>query len=324
MNEAAWSFGISLGTVIFATAWLLVAVAMCVRMVRRQRGSRRLLANELLRLVVVSLLVFTLFRPEHVRRARRDERPLVAILCDRSGSMGTRDVLEPGGAIARETWLQQQCEGRFWAPLEAKYDVVVEDFAASTDDGEGTAPGRDGTDINAAIDATIQRYGNLRALLLLSDGDWNMGRSPVSAATKLRMNGVPAFTVAVGSGRYLPDLELVSVAAPSYALVDEHVSLPFTIQSRLPHDVRTSIRLIGPGGFRAEKAIVIPAMTQFHDAIVMTPRLEGVQSFTLRLPFEAEELIKENNEQAFTIAFRREILKVLLVEYVKEQSIVLV
>ncbi len=314
MSQASWSFGMSLGTVILASVCLLVAVAMCGRMVRRQRGSKRLLASELLRLVVVALLVVTLFRPEYVRRVRREERPLVAILCDRSGSMDTRDVRMPEGAITRASWLQEQCEEHFWAPLEAKYDVVVEDFSAAADDDEGTPPSADGTDINAAIEATMQRYSNLRALLLLSDGDWNTGRSPVSAATKLRMDGVPAFTVAVGSGRYLPDLELVSVAAPAYALVDEHVSLPFTIQSRLPHDVRTSIRLTGPGGFRAEKAIVIPAMTQFHDAIVVTPRLEGVQSFRLRLPLEEDELLRENNEQAFTIAFRREILKVLVIE----------
>mgnify|MGYP007118310454 CR=1 FL=1 len=70
--------------------------------------------------VVVSaaLLVVTLFRPELVRQTARKDQPLVAVLCDASGSMATRDVrMSGGGDLSREGWVQTQCVARFWAPI---------------------------------------------------------------------------------------------------------------------------------------------------------------------------------------------------------------
>ena len=88
----------------------------------------------------------------------------------------------------------------------------------------------------------MSRYDGLRAVMLLSDGDWNEGRPPVAAATRLRERGIPVYAVCVGSEDYLPDLEIQSVAAPAYGLVDEHLALPVTVRSRLRRDVRTTLQ----------------------------------------------------------------------------------
>ncbi len=141
-----------------------------------------------------------------------------------------------------------------------------------------------------------------------------MGEPPVSAATEYRQADIPVFTVAVGSDRYLPDLELVSVAVPAYALVDEQLVLPFTIQSRLPREVRTAVTLIGPYGEETRKDVRIPAMASLQDSVMFTPREEGDFRYTLRVPVEDDELFPDNNEKTFSLSLRREQLKVLLID----------
>ncbi len=311
MRTAFWSFSIGIWTIVVGALIAVVSVWLAVRLVRRNRHARGALALELLRLLVVALLLFSLARPEFVRLARQLERPLVAVLTDGSGSMATVDVLA-GRKVptARSDWLASQVTNSFWQSLEQAYGVAVDDFAVPPADPEANP----GTDLNAALEEALQKHRQLRAIMLLSDGDWNEGQSPVTAATKLKLAGVPVYPVVVGSEEFLPDLELQSVSAPAYGLMDEHVSIPFTIQSRLPREVKTTVSLVGPRGTEATKDIVIPPMAQLQSTILLVPKAEGSATFKVRLPVEKDEILDNNNEKSFTMALRREILKVLVVD----------
>jgi uncharacterized membrane protein len=311
-----WSFSVSVWTVLLGGCFFLAALWFSVQAIRRNPGRKLLAIAELIRLLVVLLLIFTLFRPEIIHRSRKTRQPTIEILCDRSGSMATRDLAgeEDGSSISRENWLSQQCATNFWAPLKARYSVKVEDFDAPPAQASNAPPVDPGTDINTALELAEQKRDNLRAVLLLSDGEWNAGQSPVFAATKLRMRGVPVFTISVGSEKYLPDIEFQGVQAPAYALMDEHVSIPFTIQSRLPHDVKTTVSLVSDSGVQSSKDIVIPAMAQLQDSIMLIPGNAGGSKFTIKIPVERDETFSDNNSKEFAIAFRREKLKVLVVE----------
>ncbi|MBT7699414.1 MAG: hypothetical protein HN700_03875 [Verrucomicrobia bacterium] len=309
MTTSSWSFGVSWLTLLAGTLFVGLALWLFVLNARRNRGARGLLAIEGLKLLIVGLLVFTLFRPEVVRRSHQVRKPLVAVLCDASGSMATQDVVADGGDVqSRAAWLSNRVESVFWKPLEATYKVVVNEVALP-----GTADDP-GTDLNLALEGVIESHNDLRAVLLLSDGDWNQGKPPVSAATTLRVRDIPLFAVTVGSDRFLPDLELQSVAAPAYGLMDEHISLPFTIQSRLSRDVKTTVTLRGPNGIEATTSVLVPAMAQLQESILFTPRVPGDFNFTLSLPVERDEVFKDNNARSFRMALRREVLKVLVVD----------
>src|SRR5262249_49337594 len=157
-------------------------------------GRKLLLGLEVLRLVTVVLLVVTLWRPELVRRASPNDKPEVVVLTDASRSMTTKDVVgEKEMILGRSEWVEQQLTADFWGALSNRYKVAVEEFSrASTNDEEGT-------DINAALEDALAKHRNLRTVVLLSDGDWNLGKSPVAAATKLQVRQVPVFAVSVGS-----------------------------------------------------------------------------------------------------------------------------
>jgi uncharacterized membrane protein len=270
---------------------------------RRNGGGRRLVVLESLRWTIVALGVFTLWRPEWIRRQNLDERPTIAVLLDRSRSMETRDVV--GETVSsRAEWLAAHTNS--WQPLAARYRVDVTDFGSTNADA--------GTDLNAALQEAMTRHRNLRAVMLLSDGDWTVGESPVSAATRLRMAQVPVFAVAVGSEKYLPDLAVTRVGAPAYAIVGEQVFVPFTVQSHLPHDVRTKVTLTSANGVLASKDVVIPAQGEVQDAMFWQPAREGAWELAVRVPAEPDEIRSDNNEQTFPISIRQEVLKVLVVD----------
>lgn len=270
---------------------------------------------EALRFVLITLLAVTLLKPELVREIQRSDSPEVAVLCDGSSSMLTRDIVLSNEVVSRVVWLEQKKQAQFWKSLQSKAKVIVQDIAlpsAPTNSAQVLA--RDGTDLNRALETALQREKNLRAVLLLSDGDWNLGRSPVSAATRFREQNIPIFSVAVGRETPLPDLDLESVSAPAYGLFGEQISIPFRIRSFLPREVRTKLVLLNERREETSKEIVIPAMGELEDAILWSPRAVGSVALTLRLPVEADETLPENNEQTFRINVRVDTLKVLVVD----------
>lgn len=308
-----WSLALSLPVLVVSVAMLGGAAWLCWITWKRNGGRKFLLGLEGLRWTIVALGVFTLWRPELLRRAHTQEQPEVLVLCDASGSMDTKDVLTGESPVtSRADWLRAQRDGEFWKPLGNEYKVSVVEFSPVSTNTDAEA----GTDINQALDDTLAQHRNLRAVLLLSDGDWNIGKSPVAAATKLRLAGVPVFAVAVGNERYLPDIALTRVTAPAYGLLGEQVFVPFTVQSYLGRDVRTTVSLQTPEGVEVTKDVVIPAMGQLQDAIFWTPQREGSFNVTLRLPSEKDELRDDNNAQTFPISIRSEVLHVLVVDSV--------
>jgi uncharacterized membrane protein len=320
MTSSFWSFDLSWGPVVTGAVALLISLVLAWRSVRRERAGVGYAVLEGVRLLAALLLIATLFRPERVRLTRRTDLPVVAVLCDASGSMATRDVVGTNAtAQSRGGWLEAQRAAQFWQPLEPRYRVAVTEFdAVATNRAAGTndaaAHPDPGTDLNRALEEAARMHGNLRAVLMLSDGDWNLGGSPVSAASALAVREIPVYAVTVGSENFLPDIELLSVAAPSYGLVDEHVALPVTLRSRLPREVRTRIDLKGPRGVMASKDVTIPAMAQIQETVMLVPLAAGEYDFTVSVPVEKDEVFQDNNAREFRMAIRREILKVLVVD----------
>jgi hypothetical protein len=279
-----------------------------------RRGGKAMAALEALRFVIMTVIGITLLKPEFVQKIVSTEPPEIVVLNDASGSMETRDVMiEPGRILRRDEWLQQRRQTNFWRPLEKNAKVVVEDFSRPSTNAAAAAL-EDGTDINEALESVRQRQKHLKAVLLLTDGDWNLGQSPLSAATRLRGQNVPIYTVAVGSETPLPDLVLQQVIAPSYGLMGEQISIPYRVQSFLPREVKTVITLSSARGVDVRKEVTIPAFAQLQDSIVWSPRALGEYTLNLKLPVQPDEYLADNNEQTFRISIRTEKLNVLVVD----------
>jgi uncharacterized membrane protein len=309
-----WSLGLSVPVLTLGLAVWLWSGWLCYANWHRGGHRRSAAWLESLRFVLITLLTFTLLRPEWVRHIERKEKPEVTVLCDASASMLTRDVLLRDQVVSRVEWLNQQRQSNAWQSLETSAKVVVQEFSAPPESTNAPDKAAQGTDLNRALEKVLQREKDLKAVLLLSDGDWNVGQSPVSAATRFREQNVPVFSVAVGRETPLPDLVLDNVSAPSYGLFGEQIAVPFRIRSYLPREVKTAVTLVDGRHEEAKKEVVIPPMGELQEAILWSPHAVGDISLTLRLPVEPDEALPENNEQSFRINIRVETLKVLVVD----------
>jgi hypothetical protein len=267
---------------------------------------------EALRLIIVTLVVITLSQPEWLEEILPDERPTLAVLYDVSQSMQTQDVIAEDmptqPPLTREEAIEPLLAKEVWAPLASKLDIEMAPFPAAEDNRAN------GTDLAGPLAATLSNYKNLRGVVLLSDGDWNMGEPPARAAARLRTKGVPVFPMAVGSESRLPDIEFARADAPTFGVVGKPTRIPIIIESALPRDYGATITLTPNRGEAVTKQVTIPAMGQFTDSLSWTAQTPGDYELTVNVPAHPDERVHTNNTLKVPIAIREEALKVLLVE----------
>ncbi len=140
-----------------------------------RRNAYRMSAGwlELLRLAIITVALITLLQPEFVTTLTPQQPSTVVVLRDRSGSMQTRDQIRPIPNRPLVGMLPIFLEDKDWlGKINDNMRVVVEPF--SFEDHQSDR----GTDIDAALKQATSRYQDLKAIVLASDGDWNVGQSP--------------------------------------------------------------------------------------------------------------------------------------------------
>lgn len=299
------------------TALVLVA-ALCAVSWRRAPHPKRSALLESLRFLCTALVVILLWQPEWLTIIHPTTKPQIAILWDDSKSMSTIDAAlspplsEKSEIVSRADWVKTALASDFSKRLAANgaNEVTIAPFASALSADSPIA----GTDLHTPLNDLISQKTNLRAVVLLSDGDYNLGPAPVAVAQKFRLLGVPLFPIPVGSQTRLPDLDLLSVTAPTYGIVGENVQIPFSIRSSLGRPVRTMVRLRDEAGRERTKEILLAPNTETHDSILWRLEKEGTSTLDLTLPVAAGELISSNNSRKFTIAGRPEKIRVLVIE----------
>ena len=278
----------------------------------------RVFATEFPRLLAIAMLGFTLFQPEITTRVERELRPEVVVLADDSASMDTEDVVVKGGGgdVAvekRRDWLEKHLSSPLLSSLKSKYKVSVEHF--SQPPGEDGTVKLDGTDFSYALSTLLASYKNLRAVILISDGDWNMGPPPLAAAVRLRSNGVKAYCVRVGSPKWLPDVELTGVAPPTFCLANERVSIPYEVRCRMPKPVKINITLSSAAGILETKEEQLSPGETLRGSFLWKPPAEGgSRMLSINIPVLEGEVLKTNNTTTFSIDVKKEALKTLVID----------
>ncbi len=325
-----------------AAAVMMLAIGLSVRAWLRSYKRSSIALLETIRLMLVALVLFALAQPEWVVTETPDEAPLVTVLWDDSGSMETRDV--SGGDSLRtraETVFAQVAtitgeassdsdSGGTAAEKETlnRFDLVaspISGFQADAADAEGDPEGvspdtatpkqvsKLGTDLTTPLTSLLDQE-NLRAVILLSDGDWNEGGAPSDVAMNYRLAGIPIFTGCVGSPTRLPDISLSPVDPPAFAIVNRPIDLPVAIDSAMPRDGSTTITLSDENGVIESHALLVPAQRTTPDKLVFRPTAAGRVKLTVEVAPVPGELDESNNIRTFEIDVREERLRVLLVE----------
>ncbi|MCX7817750.1 MAG: hypothetical protein N2652_00805 [Kiritimatiellae bacterium] len=306
-----WSLQASPARLALLAVLLFAAAALMVRHIRRagDRTTRRL---EALRAIIVLMLGLTLLQPEVVRRLESPRQTRVAVLCDVSASMDTADVDDGrGGWVRRSEWVRQAVTNQIRTVLGGRYETDVKEVCAPPVGG-GTDQGQ--TDLHAALESALSEARSLRAVVLLSDGDWNAGPPPALAAARLRAAGVPVYAICVGRAQPLPDVAVERVLAPAYGLADERLDVPVEVRNRLDRELQTEIRLMRDGRVVDRQPVRLAPQSSARARLTVRPSEPGEALWSVEVPAEPEETDRQNNRRDVRIPIRRAVLRVLLAD----------
>lgn len=311
MNSQTLTLSGTTWTITFSFIVILLTAGVCIFSWRRAQFSRWFGLLEVLRFGIIVLAALLLNQPEWVQRFRPDIKPSVAVLYDDSISMSTRDVeIDASQVVTRRDSIAALTKAMTWEPLRETMQVVVEPFGGESMDGDVPMPG---SDLSGPLQKAAEKQANLRAVVLVSDGDWNTGGPPVHAAKKLRLANIPVYTIAVGSKTKLPDVELLTLDAPTFGVAGKAVRIPFTVESSLPRDFVSTVTLSVDGEVLT-KEVRVAAMSRTTDAVTWKAKETGDYSVTLNIGKHRDETLSHNNELTAPLSIRNENLKVLLVE----------
>ena len=269
-------------------------------------------ALEALRFTAALLAFLSLADPVRVTVIEKTAHPVILVLKDTSRSMNTEDVQIDAKVLSRAGAAESLLSPAALKALGAKHEVIVEDF------GSGNSRG---TDLASALASGLKRHGSsaggkedLRAILLISDGDWNLGNDPSVTAMTARTQGVPVFTVPCGAEKFQPDIILERVEAPGFGLVNEKIQIPFRVRNVSGREYRGRVNLRSRQGVSLSRDLVLANGESATENFIWQPGFEGRFNFTLEVTGIPGEFRTDNNSSEFSVPVRRELIRVLVVE----------
>ena len=302
----------------------LVAAAMAAAVITyraaRVRGAHRRhrLVLTGLRLAILGLMLFCLFRPVLVVRAAVSQQNFLGVLVDDSRSMQVADA-DGGtrGAFVRDRFGP---DSPVMTALGEKFLLRTFRFSSvpeRLDGAEALTFGGSQTRLGTALDGARQELAGLplAGLVLVSDGADTSEASLADALLALKAADVPVFTVGVGQPDVRQDIQLGRLSLPratlqgTSILVDAVVTHAGYAGEKVVLDVEDEGRIVG------SQEITLPAAGEPATArIRFTASEPGARLFTFRIAPRPGETIAENNARQVLLDVRERREKILYFE----------
>ncbi len=265
--------------------WAGLTVALAWRGYARLRGRLRgpyltLLGG--LRLLTVGLAALVLARPFLQRRVPDPEQFTLAVLADGSGSMRVRDL---DGERRLDGLIELLEHFRRPGGLLDRHRVEAFGFAdrlLPLASPPVFLPG--GSGLGTALEELLGHpaFAELGAVLLISDGNSNVGVSPQEVAKAYRRAGVPISCLGVGRDRHPPDVGVETRAEPLPARRGSPVEIAVRVGSTFPSAVDTELVLFDGAEEVGRQAVHLPpGPVRQAVAFTVTPYAAGPKVYRL-------------------------------------------
>lgn len=261
-----------------------------------EKRQRRFLLG--LRLLAFVCLFLVLAEPILALFLVSKERPVVAVLVDRSGSMQKQNRKKQAeNAVEKLT------------SRKGDWEYRLMDFGDTLADYQSLLPSQaTATAIGSAL-GYASETPHLAAAVVVSDGGHNAGPDAAKAAEKL---GVPVYAVAVGEEERTIDLGIEKIKHPPLAFEGTPVKIELVISAQGVGKTKLPLTLS-----RGGKKIAAPLADFSGDGeqtveMELTPDSVGTMTFSAGLPVLAKEEQTKNNRRVFSMRVLKAKLKVLL------------
>jgi len=266
-------------------------------------GWRVLLGG--LRFLALALICFLLFEPVLQRFQSTERPPVLAVLVDDSQSMQvvTGDTSTASPNVARTSVrpvvdaLQDEA-----MPGTARFFRVGETSRALS--GAITDSLRfDGTrtDLASGLQTVPEelRDENLGGIVLVSDGQYNTGQTPLRAADR---SPVPVHTVTVGDTTRQRDLRVQSVTTNDRAYLNSSVPVRVTLSVTEGPGRPVPVTLEQSGRTLDQRPVRLPSGTgEVSVDLTFQPEQAGLQQLTVRVPELSGEVTARNNARSASL-----------------------
>ena len=313
----ALSFGLS--------PWLLVlsalaAGALSVWLYRRttpdlSRGKR--IALGLLRFSALFLILFLLLQPVLRLVDREEKRPVVAVLVDDSESLRITASGDTSAASVRsgiERLLSALPADVHEADVQIfrfGSDLDVASPGSFTTDSLRFEAGR--TDISQALESLRDRLRdeNLRAAVLLSDGQYNTGRNPLYASERYP---VPIFTAVLGDTSRHFDVQIRRVTTNQIAYVGTELPVQVGVRTEDMERREVTVSLARDDSVVSSTRVTLPeGSSEVTVDLSVLPETEGLQRYTVAVTEIPGEATHRNNRESVAVRVLENRRRVLLV-----------
>lgn len=155
------------------------------------------------------------------------------------------------------------------------------------------------------------RHGNVRAVVLLTDGRPTAGSSPLYVAEEV---GLPVYVVGFGDSSNPRDLSVQSILTNDITYVGNEIPVEVRVRSSGATNVASTVTLRANGAIVAKRTVSLPAGDN-EEIVSFTYRAtqEGIVRLRADVGFVAGELTEKNNARSTFVKVRPDKRKYLLI-----------
>ena len=272
------------------------------------------LALVALRCAAVGLLLLLLAEPVLDLWRKQVVRPQFLLLIDTSGSMGTEEKSERRlarvkGILEHEDWQRalESAEVSAWGFAESPY-------AISLDTLQGLEIGGKATDLSTVVKEGLDgldEHGNLRGILLFSDGVHNLGADPVATAEEA---GTPLYALAVGERESPADIQIVRAEVAGVGYVGQDLRIEAEVRAWGYAGREVEVELHEGETQIGRKSLLLGDDGQNRNlSFVIRPTASGPHIYRLSIAAQEGEFFRDNNETLVFAQVQEERIQVLLI-----------
>jgi uncharacterized membrane protein len=320
-SQGELRFAASSGSYVAA---LLAVAAVAVTIATYRTTGRKLRRRDravlaVLRVAMLSLVVFCLFQPVLIVKAAVPQQNFVAVLLDDSRSMTIADMNKQ----PRGTFLRQE----FGAPDRGVLGTLSQRFLVRTfrfssfasrleDEDDLTFAGAQ-THLGAALDGARQELAGLplAGIVMVSDGADTTAGGIAEPLLALKSQGVPVFTVGVGRETLERDIQIGRVSTPRTALKGTTLLVDVVLTQTGYAGKTVNVDVEDEGRIAGTQTVKLP-----DDGSAATARVRftvsepGPRVLRFRVAPQDGELVTENNARDSLIDVRDRSEKILYFE----------
>ncbi|GAB4377128.1 MAG: hypothetical protein Kow0042_24380 [Calditrichia bacterium] len=263
----------------------------------------------LIRSLTLIIVLFILLQPILTLILEHQDPPLVAVLVDNSRSM----LIEDGSGIRADSvrFLLNHINGdNFSDSLQFRlfrFDRQLRSFQFDSLTFEGKQ-----TNISRALQEVADSLSenNLQAVVLISDGQFNQGPSPLRIAERMP---VPVYTIAVGDSVSRRDVRLSGVQANPVGYVGQELPVSVRILHSGYDNKTVTIQLKqGKQTVAAQKITLSSSGFEQKVDFALKAEQPGEIRYTIEVESFPDEITRDNNRSSFVVKILKSKIRALL------------